>query len=152
MNEANSVLDEQVLEAELVTIAGSFARSLNAPAIVFLSGELGAGKSTFVRAMLRSLGITGPVKSPTFTLVERYEIAGNIIHHLDLYRLTDSEELEYLGFRDLSASSDILLIEWPEMAMDALPHPTHRVQLAYTSGAETHSLRRRIRIVEYSAR
>lgn len=101
------------------------AGSLNRGSIVTLSGELGAGKSVLARAILHALGYPGRVKSPTYTLMETYMIdapGGSIrsVAHLDLYRLADAEELHYLGFDDVIASFDLILIEWPEMAKSAL--------------------------------
>lgn len=102
------------------------------PLLVSLSGDLGAGKSVLVRAMLRRLGYTGPVKSPTFTLVETYTLDGGAqAAHLDLYRLADPEEIEYIGFRDLLDSCDWLFIEWPEKGEGLLPAATLVVHIAY---------------------
>jgi len=81
--------------------------------IIHLVGELGAGKTTLVRGFMRGLGYGGPVKSPTYTLLESYEVAGRRIHHFDLYRLADPGELEYLGIRDCLDEPAVLLIEWP---------------------------------------
>lgn len=136
-----------VSEAELASLAASFTAQLVFPAIVYLSGELGAGKSTFARGMLRSLNVEGPIKSPTFTLVESYEVAGKCFSHLDLYRLSDSDELEFLGFRDICESSDLLIVEWPEMAADVLPSPSHHIRLDYASRRSEDALIRRVKIV-----
>jgi tRNA threonylcarbamoyladenosine biosynthesis protein TsaE len=88
---------------------------------IFLGGELGAGKTTFARGFLRGMGYAGRVPSPTYTLVEPYECAGYRLAHLDLYRLQDGAELEFLGIDELSGPASVLLIEWPERASDSLP-------------------------------
>lgn len=89
--------------------------------IVALDGELGAGKTTLVSGILRACGVEGPVRSPTYTLIEPYEVAGKRLYHLDLYRLVDPSEVEPLGIRDLLSEAPVLLIEWPSRAAGALP-------------------------------
>ncbi|MEA3638594.1 MAG: tRNA (adenosine(37)-N6)-threonylcarbamoyltransferase complex ATPase subunit type 1 TsaE [Lamprobacter sp.] len=91
------------------------------PGIVYLRGDLGAGKTTLVRGLLRGLGYQGAVRSPTYTLIEPYEAVDPPVVHLDLYRLADPEELDYLGLRDLLERSALILIEWPERGAGALP-------------------------------
>lgn len=89
--------------------------------VIFLQGELGAGKTTMVRAILHALGYVGRVVSPSYTLMEPYNVGARQVFHLDLYRLTDPEELEYLGIRDLNPRQHLLLVEWPEHGSGMLP-------------------------------
>ena len=97
---------------------------------VWLEGELGAGKTTLVRAMLRALGHKGRVPSPTYTLVEPYELGTVTVHHADLYRLQDPAEAEYLGLAELPEASGWLLVEWPDRGAGFLPPADLRIQLA----------------------
>lgn len=121
-------------EPELVALAEVLAGSAPAVASVHLNGPLGAGKTTFVRAFLRALGVMGPVRSPTYTLMEPYQIdrtgGPEQVMHLDLYRLGGADELEYLGLRD-ELSRALVLIEWPERAEGALPEPDLVLDLDY---------------------
>lgn len=108
-------------EPEFTALAGRFARALHArrvwPLVLGLGGDLGSGKTTWVRAMLRGLGYAGRVPSPTYTLLEQYTCDGLTIVHLDLYRLGGDEELENLGLRDwLAEPNRWIAVEWPERA------------------------------------
>lgn len=96
---------------------------------ILLEGELGAGKSTFARALLRALGHEGPVPSPTYTLVEPYPLPGKVIYHVDLYRVASEEELRYLGWSDLE--DGCRLVEWPDRAPGLLSRADLRISLEY---------------------
>ncbi len=106
---------------------------------IHLSGRLGAGKTTLVRGLARALGIEGPVKSPTYSLVEPYTHGAIKLYHFDLYRLGDGEELEYLGARDAFAERALVVIEWPERAEGWLPEPDLHVHLTIAGrGRDAH--------------
>jgi tRNA threonylcarbamoyladenosine biosynthesis protein TsaE len=117
-------------EAATVAAGARLAPAMPERAVVYLEGDLGAGKTTLVRALLRALGHEGAVRSPTYTLIEPYEIDGRTIYHLDLYRLGSADELEDLGFRDLLAQPCLILVEWPERGRGVLPPPDLRLSLS----------------------
>jgi tRNA threonylcarbamoyladenosine biosynthesis protein TsaE len=108
-------------EAAVARLAARFAEAARPPLVMFLQGDLGAGKTTFARAYIQALGFEGYVKSPSYGLLETYEAGGFNILHLDLYRIEDPEELEYLALRDLFDDRTVLLIEWPERGEGHLP-------------------------------
>jgi tRNA threonylcarbamoyladenosine biosynthesis protein TsaE len=111
------------------TFGARLARALPARAVVYLHGDLGAGKSTLARALLRALGVTGTIRSPTYTLVEQYPLpAGGMALHLDLYRIGDPGELEFLGLDP--AETRLWLVEWPERGHGGLPAADLDVVLA----------------------
>lgn len=107
------------------------AASCPSGCIIYLHGDLGSGKTTLVRGFLHGLGYKGLVKSPTYTLMEPYEIGDMSYCHLDLYRLAHAEELEYLGLRDLLNYGATLLIEWPEQGQGELPPPDLNIYIEY---------------------
>jgi tRNA threonylcarbamoyladenosine biosynthesis protein TsaE len=109
-------------------------------AVVYLQGELGAGKTTCVRSLLRSLGVTGLVRSPTYTLVETYHVATLTCVHVDLYRLQSLTEVDELGLRDQLGPASLLLVEWPERGGAALPSADLTVDLGYAGDARVAGL------------
>lgn len=119
-NEASHTIQLPDINATNI-LASSLASSLKNGMIIFLNGQLGAGKTTLVRAMLNALGYTGVTKSPTYTLVESYNVNKMLIHHFDLYRLADPVELEFIGIRDYFTPSTICIFEWPEKGHGYLP-------------------------------
>lgn len=118
-------------EAATVKAGTQLAVALNTGAVIYLEGDLGAGKTTFTRGVLRACGYQGSVKSPTYTLCEPYELSDDRqLCHFDLYRLSNPEELEFLGIRDYIASNAILFIEWPSRGEGWLPPADLSVSLS----------------------
>lgn len=118
-------------EAAQSAFGWRIAKHVTPPLTVYLQGDLGTGKTTLVRAILRGLGYAGPVRSPTYTLVEPYDLEQVHLYHLDLYRLGDAEELEYLGLRDLLDGQSMLFVEWPERGTGVLPPPDLTIHLEH---------------------
>ena len=116
-------------EAATARLAAAVAELAQPGWLVFLDGPLAAGKTSFARAFLRALGHVGKVKSPTFTVVESYALPRFTVHHFDLYRVNDPDELHYLGFDDFVHGSAVCLIEWPSRAAGSLPAPDLRLEL-----------------------
>jgi len=119
-----SLADEAATAAAGAALARGLPDIHDHNLLLGLSGELGSGKTTLARALLRALGVTGTIRSPTFTLVEPYETRAGVVHHLDLYRLKPGgAELETLGYRDIRAQPGLVIVEWPERGGAALGAP-----------------------------
>jgi tRNA threonylcarbamoyladenosine biosynthesis protein TsaE len=116
-------------EADTLALGAGIARGLAPGMVVFLSGELGAGKTTLARGILRGLGYTGRVKSPTFTLVEVYKLSRLYLYHFDFYRFNNPKELGDAGFRELFNREAVCLVEWPEKAGAELPAADLRISI-----------------------
>ncbi|WP_207062530.1 tRNA (adenosine(37)-N6)-threonylcarbamoyltransferase complex ATPase subunit type 1 TsaE [Motiliproteus sp. SC1-56] len=116
-------------EAAMVAFGQALGRASEGEATIFLIGNLGMGKTTLSRGVLRSFGHAGAVKSPTYTLVEPYELDAGLVYHFDLYRLGDPEELEYLGIRDYFSAPAVRLVEWPERGAAILPTPDLKITI-----------------------
>jgi tRNA threonylcarbamoyladenosine biosynthesis protein TsaE len=130
MTEAHwELLDEDATRA----LGAQLARALDSGMVIYLRGELGAGKTSFARALLTALGVGERIKSPTYSLVEGYQDRdGRPAWHLDLYRIADPGELEWLGLDALADPAAVVLVEWPERGQGALPAPDLEAHLGYS--------------------
>jgi tRNA threonylcarbamoyladenosine biosynthesis protein TsaE len=127
--------DPSATEALGVALARAFPGALQGSAVIYLQGELGAGKTTCVRSLLRTLGVRGVVRSPTYTLMEAYALAQITCIHLDLYRLQSPLEVDELGLRDYLVPGSLLLIEWPERGGRFVPPADVQLSLTYDGDA-----------------
>jgi tRNA threonylcarbamoyladenosine biosynthesis protein TsaE len=118
-------------EARQEALGMHLAQQIVPPCILCLEGELGTGKTTLARGILRGFGYQGRVKSPTYTLLEPYELDHLACYHFDLYRLADPEELTFLGIEDLLRGDAVLLVEWPERGRGVLPAPDLVITIRY---------------------
>ncbi len=131
--------EEETRRAGAALAAGLLPLASSTPVVVFVRGNLGAGKSTFVRGFLSHVGVTGVMPSPTYSLVEPYQTDGLNVFHMDAYRIADGAELDYLGLDDIEQSGSILLVEWPDHVRDELPAPTATVDLEMSLHPDRHS-------------
>ena len=126
-------------ETAMLRFGAQLADALGGRGAVLISGDLGAGKTTLCRGLLRQMGHEGSVKSPTFTLVEPYEIEGVCVYHFDLYRLSHPDELDYVGIDEYFSSEALCLVEWPEKAEGSLP--SHDLELSIDVTGEKRNIR-----------
>lgn len=116
-------------EQETELLGAELWRTLPKKCLVFLKGDLGAGKTTLTRGVLRAAGHKSAVKSPTYTIVEEYNLKDAKLYHFDLYRIKDPEELEWIGIRDYLEEENLCFVEWPELGKGFLPEPDVEITL-----------------------
>jgi tRNA threonylcarbamoyladenosine biosynthesis protein TsaE len=135
-------VSESLSRTELQAAGEAVGRSLQPGEIVTFEGDLGAGKTTFIQAVVRGLGVHQPATSPTYSLVHRYQGARGPVFHLDCFRLRSSEEAADLDWEGLLAEGDAILVEWPERAGDWIPQPARRFRLSHVEDPERRQLER----------
>lgn len=138
MNTALALTLELPAEEDTLSLGSALSRGIEPGALLFLQGDLGCGKTTLVRGLMRGLGFEGRVKSPTFALVEAYELSRLSLYHFDLYRFEDAQELRDSGLLENFESDAVCIVEWPEKASGSLPVADLTVQLSLAvSGGRT---------------
>lgn len=143
-----TITSQSLDEPAMTALSGAIAGHLEVPVSLYLRGALGAGKTSFARALIQALGHTGRVKSPSYGLLEHYELDTVNVLHLDLYRISDPGELEFLGLEDLINARSVLLIEWPEQGGSSLPDPD--IEIVFGAGPGNSLNCRRLTFNAYS--
>jgi len=138
INKEREVLTRMLpTEAATAALGTAIAPTLRAGMVIYVRGQLGAGKTTLVRGILTALGVRDRIKSPTYTLVEPYSVSSLYLYHFDFYRLRHPDEWLEAGFREYFGGNAICIIEWPEKAGSKLPHPDVAIDIAVTAGGRT---------------
>ena len=130
-------MTRSLTQAELEAEGEALGRRLEPGELVTFEGELGAGKTTFIKAVTRGLGVTRPATSPTYALVHRYEAQKSPVYHIDLYRLDNESQLTNIGWDDILGERALVIVEWPERAGDRLPGDQLHIDLDYSPGDES---------------
>ena len=140
------LVDEAATERFGAAILSMLTKKYPSGALIFLHGNLGAGKTTFVRGILRGLGFLGAVKSPTYTLMEPYVLDNLEVYHFDLYRLQSPQELEFVGFDEILTGPGMKLLEWPQQGQSWLPSPDVDVYLELYRPSNAEEFQRKVRV------